>query len=574
MTPTLDMDLTRSLTPLTGNACFGTHGDLPMPEGEIDATRGLLFPLTAGGFMLASDGLVSDVAGTLRLVFAPATDNPSGALIQAWGQYPPLIELVGEGLRLNIYGTAIPMLVRFVAKRDVTLRFCWHHLCGFVLSIKPRGQPEQVLRRRLTWRAFGQRYVPFSVGGMATAPRFRQWTPTFAGSVAALTLWDVPLDTPGPVQVDAVGAAIRPPFEPVPEVKVLALDDPPIRPDPLGLTMLPQRSIADLRRTREVAELERILGKCKSEREIFAMLTWTVGTLWPHCNYWPWPAGEQRWIFWKRGHELLPDIRAGRTGGMCGGYAHVMEELFWSLGFDARRIQVRGHSSFEAHSNELDRWIICDASYNEQCHMLADGQGQFLGAADIIRRHEALEHDPQAFRDVRQMLCREENLLESAPSAAANPMYGPGPVGAYDHLGVVIDKTQELGQRQSACRTARMAWYFRACERAWARHPSMGTGDSEPIMVKNLADLTPSRNRVRASLRWETPGKTLAVSAEPVGVTFFDTCLAACDGGAENPVEGTFAWPLHPGVNELTVRTRNQLGVRGYPFQIRLWAKP
>jgi len=320
--------------------------------------------------------------------------------------------------------------------------------------------------------------------------------------------------------------------------------------------------------------LDRLLAPCKNERERFTMLTWWVARLWPHCHYWPWPPREQRWIFWKRGHELLPDIQAGRTGGMCGGYAHVMEELFWSLGYEARRIQVSGHSSFEAYLNEQDRWIICDASFNQQAHLLADPQGRFLGCADLIRRFEALEHDPKALKEVRQLICCEENLAESQVTPT-NPVYGAGPLHAYDHLGVVIDKTHELGRTRSACRSSAMAWYFRACERSWKQAEiRRRAGGAPQRLVRNLDDLIPSRNRAAVTLAWRKPSESLTVAAQPAGVSFFENLLASVDGGPERPVSRAWLWRLHPGLNSLAVRTQNRFGVRGYPFRIRLWKQP
>ena len=303
------------------------------------------------------------------------------------------------------------------------------------------------------------------------------------------------------------------------------------------------------------------------------MLTWHIGNLWPHGNYWPWPADETRWTFWKRGHELLPLIKAGEAGGMCGGYAHLMEEVFWSFGLDARRINVTHHSSFEAYSNEQDRWIICDASRNEKCHLLADDRGRFLGCGDIIRRFEAAEHDPKALLDVRHVICREENLVE-APAETGNALYGTRCLHAYDKIGVCIDKTHQLGRRTAVARPSRMALYYRACEHAWFRAQPRPAGEPVHVWVKNLDDLYPSRNRVKAVLSWDKPGESLRVAVEPVGVTFFDTLLASRDDGAEEPVKAPIAWRLHPGVNGLTLRTRNKLGARGYPFKIRLWKRP
>jgi hypothetical protein len=573
MKPALELNLTQSVTGL-GRARFGAHGEMAAPEGDIDPKRGLRFPLKRGGFMLASGGVISDAAGTLEIVFTPAAARPGGALVQAWGQYSPLIALTGEGVSVNVYDAGFPLLVALEGEKRCLIRFTWHHDCGFTLTVQPQDKPAQVVRRRLAWKAYGQKYVPFSIGGTADkdSPRLRRWAPGVAGWVRSVRLWSEPQEVPGPIQVDVSGEPIRLPFKPTANVKVLELDDPPIQPDPLGLVSLPHRSLDDLRKTREVGGLDQVVRCCKNEIEVFSMLTWYVGSLWPHCNYWPWPPGETRWTFWKRGHELLPLIRAGEAGGMCGGYAHVMEEVFWSFGFDARRINVTHHSSFEAYSSMHDRWVICDASRNAQCHLLADDRGRFLNCGDIIRRYEAAEHNGKALSDVRQMICREENLVP-VPVSSPDAIQGTWYVYAYDQMGLCMDKTHQLGRRTAAARPSRMAWYYRDCEREWAKAQALPAGEPEPVLVKNLDDLYPSRNRVNVGLAWLKPGETLRVAAEPVGVTFFDTLIAAFDGGAEMPVKGRFAWKLHPGVNLLTVRTRNRLGAVGYPFKLRLWKR-
>ena len=62
---TLELDLTRSITPVAGKARFGRHGDMTAPKGATDPKRGLQFPLTDGGFMLPSGGTINDAVGTL-----------------------------------------------------------------------------------------------------------------------------------------------------------------------------------------------------------------------------------------------------------------------------------------------------------------------------------------------------------------------------------------------------------------------------------------------------------------------------------------------------------------------------
>lgn len=571
MEPRLHLDLTKSLTPISGEAKFGTHGDLAAPTGGFDAKRGMTFPPAQGGFMLASGGVIDDASGTLEVVFTPRR-APSGPFVQAWGQYQPLIELAPDTVTVRIYGRAFNTFADLKPQREYTLRLSWDHRVGFTLSVKCDGAPAQVVRRRLTWNAFRQTYVPFSIGGMASEPRFRQWTGNFHGWVRSVRVWSAPVDLPGPVALNARGESIPAPFPATPGVKVLALDNPPIRPDPLGLVQLPDR-IDDLRKGRSVCGFDEVTAKCKNDVEVFSRLTSHVGMTWPHTWYWPWPAQEQRWIFWKRSHELLPAIRRGEAGGMCGGYAHMMEEVFWAMGFDARRVQVRGHSSFEAHLSEQDRWVICDASWHDTCHMFADGRGDLLGAGDIIRRYEATEYDADAVKDVRPMLCREENLVE-APISSGNPMYGSWPFACYDHIGVRIDKTREYGRTRSDWRNAGpSAYYFRPTDRPAFRKATLGIMGPDDFQVTDLSKLYPSRNRADVAMKWAKAGQALDVTLRAVGVTFFERFEAAVDDAAFAPSAAAFVWKLHPGVNTLSARTVNKLGAKGYAYKITLWKK-
>lgn len=571
MNPQFELDLTRSVDPIIGRK--GRHGDLSRPECAPDPRRGLAFPLASGGLVFASKGALHDDAGTLEVRFTPKTARPEGALIQGWGQYEPLLHLSGERLQAMLYGHKMEICVRWKEGTEYTVRLSWDNTAGATLSLQSgRGRP-QALRHRMVWKAFRQEYVPFGIGGQATEPRYRKWAGGFQGWIRSVRTWAQPMDVPGPVQLEVGGEPVRPPFRPSAKVKVLSLDDAPIRPDPLGLVQLPDR-LADLRRTREAGGLDEVVAHCKTELETFAMLTWHIGMMWPHCNYWPWPKEEQRWIFWKRGHEMLPDLSAGRMGGMCGGYAHVMEEVFWSMGFDARRIQVRGHSSFEAYSNEQDRWIICDASWHTKCHLLSDGHGRFLGCGDIIRRHEALEHNPAALESIRVMNCQRENLADIGP-AVATTGGGLNSAYCYDNIGVSVDKTAEYGREGSSAHgLIRMAHYLMPHDRAAFNPAGMGHG-GEARLVNNLYDLYPSRNRVKASLAWKQRDTVLEARLTPVGVTFPDGILVSIDDGPERRATGgRFTWKLHAGVNHLSARTRNRLGAMGHPWRISVWQQP
>jgi hypothetical protein len=565
--PLIRFDFRKGLLPLEGKARPGRHGDLPQPVPGPDAREGLSFPLEAGGFVLPSEGVIDDHGGSLEIVFKPASSAPAGALIQAWGQYPPLVELAGKnGLFINTYGTQTRLPVRWRAGRTYRLLLSWDHRQGVTARLTAPGMRPAEVRKAATWKAFGQTYTPFSLGGLAEGHRLCRWKGAFRGWIRALTVWPAPLAVPG-IASAVVKGVQAPAVPPAAGIVVLAVDDPPIRPDPLGLVHLPHRR-ADLLKTRRVCGLDALLAPCRTELERFTALTSWVASLWPHGPYWPYPKNEQRWVFWKRGHELVPLLRKGKAGGMCGGYAHVMEELFWSLGIDARRVQVKSHSIFEAYLTEQDRWIICDASFGDNSYLADDGQGRFLNAADLaIRLRGSTVANPS--RGVRFRLCRDENLVP-APPLAAHPLFTGGI--RFDHVGIGIDKDAELGLRESQPGKTPFAWYFRpGIDKNSADMDSLGPRNQ--ILARPDA-LYPSRNRARVSFSWVSRGSRLRVEAESVGVTFFDGFRVSVDGEPERRTRMPFTWTLHPGVNTLAIRTRNSLGTCGYPTRLTLWKKP
>ncbi len=553
-----------------GNSVPGCHGDTGLPKSEMDPDRGLRFPLASGALTYASKGRISDDAGTIEIVFRPAGSAPDGALVQAFGQYPPMIQIDEGLLCLNVYEHRVALNVLWCKDLAYTLRVSWDHTCGVTIFVSAKGTPSLTVRRRFAWQAFRQEYQPLSFGGMSTASRYRKWEGTFDGWIESVRIWNVPLDAPGPISISADGSQVRVPFELPSGVRALEYVQAPLVKDRLPLVQMPDR-LNDLRKTREVCGLENILSKCKSEIEMFTRLTSYVGNLWPHCNYWPWPKEEQRHIFWKRGHEMIPEIAAGRMGGMCGGYAHVMEELFWAMGFDARRIQVSGHSSFEAYSNVHDKWIVCDASYNRQCHMFSDGSGNFLGAADIIRRFEQLEHNPDALDDVHPLNCIDENLL---PMKKDNAYYSvfKNPANAYVYVGVCIDKTSQYGKTNPVCISGnRYAAYFMRNHRAVVEKKKEDPFGVNTIFADSLDDLYPSRNRVVADFSWKTKGESLNLDLKQTGVTFPNGYRITLDGLGLEWKRNSYVWNLHPGVNRLSVQSVNKLGAVGSPLKITLW---
>jgi hypothetical protein len=70
------------------------------------------------------------------------------------------------------------------------------------------------------------------------------------------------------------------------------------------------------------------------------------------------------------GLSILDDIRAGRTGGFCGQYSYLLADALKSFGyFSVRYLELEtadgeGHFAVEAWSNQFDRWMVLDPTYD------------------------------------------------------------------------------------------------------------------------------------------------------------------------------------------------------------------
>jgi len=556
MKPTLDLDFRKGVTPRGKAKKLSYHPRIEPPD-KVDKKQGLTFPLANGALAFESRDITTDKAGTLEIEFT-LTEHPNEfELLHAFGQYPPLVQLNADGLALKLYDNELLLKVPWQTKKQYKLQLCWDHRTGITLSLKPARGKAQTIQRRWTWQAFDQKYVILAAGGFFLGrPVFTKWQNKFNGSIQSLRIWAQPVEPiRPPVKVrDAKGKL---PLVAHRDVQLVELHDPLIVDSPLRYNHIPGR-LADLKKTRAKWQLDELLSKCHDEISKFAVLTHHVSRSWPHYHYWPWPRNEQRHIFWKKGHEMHDPIRAGEFGGMCGGYAHVMEELFWSLGFEARRIQVDNHSSFEAWSNQFNKWVICDASMNHESHLYLDASSEPIGVSDLIRRNEQLEFDPNAMAGVHHGVCQPDGSMTPLRDIWSQH---------YRYAGV------RLGDPTTNFNNHPHAWYFQPAERAYCNESNLKCG-GKVTHVKRMEDLFWSCQRALVKLRWATPGKSINVAAEAFNVAHPDGFEYCVNNNTWRRTRGKFTWRLQGGVNQLQVRTRNKLGATGHAWSMTLWRRP
>jgi len=237
---------------------------------------------------------------------------------------------------------------------------------------------------------------------------------------------------------------------------------------------------------------------------------------------------------------------------MCGSYAHVMEEVFWAMGHEGRRIQVDGHSTFEAWSNQFNKWVELEA--DSACAGHAEFlDGRPLNAWDSIRVHQDATRDPGAYQQIRNVPHRSQGTGASAWQS--DRLY----LAPKTHVVIPIGDYEGGFKRAGA-----YGWHVpghRSGENSFMYEPNGWVDDPQKLYW--------SCNRARVGLEWIARGQCLTVSAEAVGTAYLEATEASVDEGTFADVGTSFEWRLHPGVNTLASGRGTASGLPATPIESR-----
>ena len=316
-----------------------------------------------------------------------------------------------------------------------------------------------------------------------------------------------------------------------------------------------------------IPELYDRYHQAKSPLEGLLSVGAMVSEMWPHTEYWPWP----RAIFSDPGQVLFPKLKLGQIAGMCGGYAHVMEEALWSLGIPARRVQVANHSSFEAYDFGHDKWICLETDNGTgYAGVWLDDQEVPLSLGECI---DLLEWD-HALPGTLERRCQHRPLQAACPTQRIN---NPDPYQwfrfCYHHMGYY-----RRNDHLPATVAPSSYWYATPSRRIWPMEPY--TRSDSQHLVEDWRQLYWSTQRVKFSQapQWSLSSDQSQISLQ-MKLEAFETCFAdhlriSQDHQTskltlpEDPQAGVdWQWRLHPGLNELEIAVVNSLGAIGHPLR-------
>lgn len=566
-TATFSLDLRRKAVPFIPRKAVSGFAETPLPISGFDSQRGLRFPLPPGPALIyPGDGRISDVRGAIRLTFAFDTEDAGGQLMESWAGYLRLSARRSGGqmeLELFAYGHYLRMLVPCRCQVVYTLAIDWDCRSGLLLSLYDHTTLLRMTGRTIQWHAYRQTYIPISIGGKLadTRPVDRHWINTFCGWILQVNCFNRPIAVPGaPPDLEIQERGQTPTKTtalPLPDgVTVVELHDPPISDSPLRFDLIPDR-LANLKQCGTLhPELAERYHSAPNAFEGLLEVGRFIGNLWPHTEYWPWP----REIFTERGDVLLSHIKAGQTAGMCGGFAHVMEEALWALGVPARRAQVWHHSSLEAYDHSHDKWICLEADNHvghAGCWLAPDGTPYCIGELiDILERDR---HEP----GIAYELIRFQPLGIACPSGIDN---GPSPFWWLRSCYVMM----AYSRRRDYGDTTPAQAYAYATPAVRIDPQDLGLPPGWRIQPRNWRDLYWSCDRLQVRTRWLKSHHALQLTLEPFQAQFFAGCEARVDGGKPRRIGKDFIWQLHPGENRIELATLNKLGGRGHPWRCTL----
>lgn len=512
-------------------------------------------------------GKLTDRRGSVQVGFAFSEGDTGGLLLRAWSGYFILrVERALNQITLSAYAQRLFLFWRFRDKVNYSVEVSWDFASGLVLRLLSGRKVLAVSARNAVWKPYGTGCTPIELGGTleTCAPGKRSFKPGFSGRILAFDCFSQPLSAPGIPRISRRVERVpgRASIPPATGITILELHDPPVVESRLRYDTIPDR-LANYRAfNRRHPEFARAFHAAPDAFEGLRAIGKMVSELWPHTGYCP---DKPRKIFFERGDTLLADIKAGKTAGMCGGYAHVMEEVCWALGIPARRTQVRDHSSFEVYDHHHDKWICMETDPAQDTGVWLNPEGVPMSIGECIAVNERDALEPGFF-------ARHVRFLSNGAQVADLGQYGGRMELWFRSCYHLMFYVRRDDYHWPKSRPQPICGYVSPSLRQFERQFTWNASRTD--WVRDWRELYWSCDRVRVTPRWREKGKIIRLDFSAVQCQFPAGFEVMVDGGGWHAQRSPFFWRLHDGVNLVLVRTRNKQGVAGRPWRCAIHRRP
>ena len=293
-------------------------------------------------------------------------------------------------------------------------------------------------------------------------------------------------------------------------------------------------------RLRKQYRLDEVIAAGQTELEQLALLR-----DWVHSQWLGWQSDKYPYCPPWDPLEILEVTKENYGFGMCTHYGATFAGCAAALGFVSRSIVVDHHCLAEVWSEDLQKWILEDAGPSREFDATYEFDGVPLNALEL-----------------HQLLARgkvDKIMANKLPQNAVEPMalYAQ----SFVRFGIPLRNNQLIFAEPAELRhgNGQYHWdgYLWFSDRIDPKYSEYSLQTSRP------GDFYWSVNQTRLYLQATREADLLEVDLEHTTPNFSHYLIKVDDGGWEEASDAPLQWQLHPGENDLAVRSVNLFGRQG-----------
>jgi hypothetical protein len=273
---------------------------------------------------------------------------------------------------------------------------------------------------------------------------------------------------------------------------------------------------------------------------------------WVHSQWLGWQADKYPYCPPWDPLEILETTKGNWGFGMCTHYGAVFSGCASALGFVSRSIVVDHHCLAEVWSEDLQKWILEDAGPSREYDATYEVDSVPLNALEL---HGYLVRGEQ-----------KKVMSNKLPQKSVEPMTDH--IRTLIRFGIPLRNTHlihaepaELHHGYGQYHWDGYLWWSDDADPKYAEYS---------LQTSRPADFYWSVNQTRLYLQVGAASDELAVSLDNTTPNFSHYLVRIDAGEWEEVCESSLTWKLHPGENQLAVRSVNRFGRQGRIAQARV----
>jgi hypothetical protein len=286
--------------------------------------------------------------------------------------------------------------------------------------------------------------------------------------------------------------------------------------------------------------LDQVIAAGKTELEQLALLR-----DWVHSQWLGWQADKYPYCPPWDPLEILETTKGNWGFGMCTHYGAVFSGCAAALGFVSRSIVVDHHCLAEVWSEDLQKWILEDAGPSREYDATYEVDSVPLNALEL---HGYLVRGEQ-----------KKVMSNKLPQKTVEPMTDH--IRTLIRFGIPLRNTHLIHPEPAELRHGNGQYHWNGY--LWWSDDADPKYAEYSLQTSRPADFYWSVNQTRLYLQAGATSDELAVALDNTTPNFSHYLVQIDAGKWEEACESSLTWKLHPGENQLAVRSVNRFGRQG-----------